>query len=76
MTTCQSGVTACIVELALAILGAEKTALYDGSWAEYGATDEPDFTKDGTWEEPVNLAVDRILKQQNPEKFRRVQGER
>lgn len=35
-TTCGSGVTASIVLLALAVLGAKKTALYDGSWAEWG----------------------------------------
>ena len=33
--TCQAGVTACIAELALTILGGEKTVLYDKSWQEY-----------------------------------------
>ncbi len=37
ITTCGSGVTACILALALAILGNEYTAVYDGSWAEWSA---------------------------------------
>ncbi len=36
-TTCGSGVTAAILALALARLGREPTALYDGSWSEWGA---------------------------------------
>lgn len=34
---CGSGVTACIVNLALAVLGNRRVAVYDGSWAEWGA---------------------------------------
>ena len=37
VTTCGSGVTASIALLALAVLGAKKTALYDGSWSEWGS---------------------------------------
>jgi thiosulfate/3-mercaptopyruvate sulfurtransferase len=37
VTTCGSGITAAIASLALAVLGARKTSLYDGSWAEWGA---------------------------------------
>ena len=37
VTTCGSGVTAAIISLALDIAGAKKTALYDGSWSEWGA---------------------------------------
>lgn len=36
MTSCGSGVTACVDALALSILGIEKVAVYDGSWAEWG----------------------------------------
>jgi thiosulfate/3-mercaptopyruvate sulfurtransferase len=37
VTSCGSGVTAAIASLALAVVGAKKSALYDGSWAEWGA---------------------------------------
>jgi thiosulfate/3-mercaptopyruvate sulfurtransferase len=37
VTTCGSGVTAAIALLALNVVGATKAALYDGSWAEWGA---------------------------------------
>lgn len=43
--------TACVVDLALKTVGAEKTILYDGSWTEYGAIDEPDFSK-SDWDAP------------------------
>jgi len=36
-TSCGSGVTAAILNLALARLGHSRHALYDGSWAEWGA---------------------------------------
>ncbi|MBX7247782.1 MAG: 3-mercaptopyruvate sulfurtransferase [Caulobacteraceae bacterium] len=36
-TTCGSGVTAAILALALARLGNETAAVYDGSWAEWGS---------------------------------------
>ncbi len=36
ITTCGSGVTAAIINLALARLGHDRHALYDGSWAEWG----------------------------------------
>jgi len=36
ITTCGSGVTAAILTLALARLGHDRNALYDGSWAEWG----------------------------------------
>jgi len=35
INTCGSGVTACIVDLGLKIMGAEKSRIYDGSWTEY-----------------------------------------
>ncbi len=36
-TSCGSGITAAIVALALEVAGAQKVALYDGSWSEWGA---------------------------------------
>ncbi len=37
ITTCGSGVSACILALGLAVLGHRQTSVYDGSWSEWGA---------------------------------------
>jgi thiosulfate/3-mercaptopyruvate sulfurtransferase len=34
--SCGSGITACILALGLALIGAEAVSVYDGSWAEWG----------------------------------------
>jgi thiosulfate/3-mercaptopyruvate sulfurtransferase len=41
-TTCGSGVTAAVIALSLAVVGAPHVSLYDGSWAEYAQ--QPDST--------------------------------
>ena len=37
ITTCGSGVTACILTLGLTVLGHPRVSVYDGSWSEWGA---------------------------------------
>ena len=41
VTSCGSGVSALVLTLALYRLGVSGTALYDGSWAEWGLPDGP-----------------------------------
>lgn len=40
VTTCGSGVSAAVLALALAVLGREDVAVYDGSWAEWGGRED------------------------------------
>jgi thiosulfate/3-mercaptopyruvate sulfurtransferase len=40
ITTCGSGVAAAALSLALAVLGHERSAVYDGSWTEWGGRDD------------------------------------
>ncbi|MEO5587871.1 MAG: 3-mercaptopyruvate sulfurtransferase [Novosphingobium sp.] len=37
VTTCGSGMTACVLALGLELIGKHDVALYDGSWSEWGA---------------------------------------
>ena len=43
VTSCNSGMTACVLLFALEVAGKEDVALYDGSWMEWGA--DPDTPK-------------------------------
>ncbi|MBW8617724.1 MAG: sulfurtransferase, partial [Hyphomicrobiales bacterium] len=45
ITSCGSGVSAAILALALETLDTPAQALYDGSWAEWGARDECEVVK-------------------------------
>ncbi|HEU4698495.1 MAG TPA: 3-mercaptopyruvate sulfurtransferase [Gemmatimonadales bacterium] len=40
VASCGSGVTACCVVLGLALLGHQDTAVYDGSWTEWGGRED------------------------------------
>jgi thiosulfate/3-mercaptopyruvate sulfurtransferase len=40
VTSCGSGVTACMLALGLHLIGREDIAVYDGSWAEWGLADD------------------------------------
>ncbi len=40
VTTCGSGVAACLITLGLHLLGNDSVAVYDGSWSEWGARDD------------------------------------
>ena len=40
VASCGSGITACTVAFGLFLIGHERTAIYDGSWTEWGARDD------------------------------------
>ncbi|WP_082782390.1 sulfurtransferase [Acetobacter senegalensis] len=46
VTTCGSGMTASVLNVGLCRAGFPDSALYDGSWAEWGATPDAPVTKD------------------------------
>jgi len=45
VTSCGSGVTACVLALGLHLIGKENVAVYDGSWSEWGT--HPDTPVEG-----------------------------
>ncbi len=45
VTTCGSGVTAAVINLALASLGRDDSRLYDGSWSEWGSRSDTAIVK-------------------------------
>lgn len=52
VTSCGSGVTACVLIFGLFLIGKSDVALYDGSWAEWGA--DPETPKETGASRPVN----------------------
>jgi len=66
INTCGSGVTACVVDLGLRLVGAEDSVIYDGSWTEYGAIDEPNFDNND-WDTPIPELMEKLLKKASQE---------
>lgn len=61
INSCGSGVTACVNDLGLRIVGAEKSIVFDGSWTEYGLTEEPDFSQTD-WDTAIPTIMEKINK--------------
>jgi thiosulfate/3-mercaptopyruvate sulfurtransferase len=53
ITSCGSGITACVLALGLHLTGHRDVAVYDGSWAEWGLPDGP----------PIETGPDRSVMQ-------------
>ncbi|HCA90367.1 MAG TPA: 3-mercaptopyruvate sulfurtransferase, partial [Alphaproteobacteria bacterium] len=47
ITSCGSGVTACVLALGLCLVGNDDVSVYDGSWTEWGASKASIETGDG-----------------------------
>lgn len=45
ITTCGSGVTACVINFALDMLGHKEHSMYDGSWTEWGGAENVEVVK-------------------------------
>ena len=45
IATCGSGASACMIYLALRVIGHENVQVYDGSWSEYGCIARLDALK-------------------------------
>jgi thiosulfate/3-mercaptopyruvate sulfurtransferase len=57
VTTCGSGVSAAVLTLALYRLGLRGTALYDGSWSEWGLPDGPPVATGPAWSVGLSSAA-------------------
>ncbi len=47
VTTCGSGITACVLAFGLHLIGHREFAVYDGSWSEWGGRDDTPIASDG-----------------------------
>ena len=68
--TCGSGITACIIDLGLQLVGAREHGMYrriyDGSWTEYGSVPEPEHLKFSLYE---NRKAEAKLPESNELRF-------
>lgn len=63
ITACGSGVSACVVALALYVLGNRTVSVYDGSWAEWGADNNLPIAQ------PMTINVFEMISQEKPAEF-------